>query len=72
MAITSIPALEFLESMIFWDEKRPITVEILRRLSFNKMAIELGELAEYQRWAEEQQANITEQMELGISERLSQ
>jgi len=44
--ITSDPALEFLESMIFWDEKRPITTEILRRLSLKELAREFGELVQ--------------------------
>jgi len=50
--VTSDPALEFLESMIFWDEKRPITTEILRRLSLKELARELGELVQYQGWNE--------------------
>jgi len=67
--ITSIPALEFLKSMIFWDEKRPITIEILRRLSLKEMARELGELAQYQSWTvQAQPSNFTGQMELGIAE----
>ncbi len=65
--LTSVPALEFLESMIFWDEKRPITAEILRRLSLKEMAGELGELTQYQRWAKVQPSNFTGQMELGIA-----
>ena len=36
--ITSTPALEFLESMIFWDEKRPITTQVLRKLSIKEVA----------------------------------
>ncbi|MBL8177998.1 MAG: hypothetical protein JNK48_25195 [Bryobacterales bacterium] len=31
-------AKDFLSSMIFWDMKRPITVEILRRLSIERLA----------------------------------
>lgn len=30
-------AQEFLSSMIFWDEKRPITVDVLKRLDVNKL-----------------------------------
>ncbi len=33
---------EFFESMIFWDEKRPITVELLRRLDLDRAAKKLG------------------------------
>jgi hypothetical protein len=42
--VTSNPSLEFLESIIFWDEKRPITIDILRRLSLKDVAKELGVL----------------------------
>jgi tRNA1(Val) A37 N6-methylase TrmN6 len=45
--VTSSPAIEFLESMIFWDEKRPITIDILRRLSLEAVARELGMLEDY-------------------------
>jgi hypothetical protein len=40
--VTSNPSLEFFDSMIFWDEKRPITINILRRLSLQAVARELG------------------------------
>lgn len=38
----SEPAQEFLGSMIFWSEKRPVTIEILRRLNTPALANELG------------------------------
>ena len=66
--ITSVPAMEFLESMIFWDEKRPITVEILRRLSLKEVARELGELEQYHSLIESQSAGFAGQMELAIAE----
>ncbi|MEM7556604.1 MAG: class I SAM-dependent methyltransferase [Cyanobacteria bacterium P01_A01_bin.84] len=50
--ITSKPSLEFLDSMIFWDEKRPITIDILRRLSLKAVARELGLLKRYLQLAE--------------------
>lgn len=50
--LTSKPALEFLESMIFWNEKRPVTIDILRRLSLKAVARELGTLEKYLQWAE--------------------
>ena len=40
--LTSEPATEFFYSMVSWDEKRPITVELLRRLSLRKLSAELG------------------------------
>lgn len=67
--ITSPPALEFLDSMIFWDEKRPITTQVLRRLSIKEIARELGEVEQYQQWAENKQAFHTGQLELGIAEK---
>ena len=52
--ITSTPALEFLESMVFWDEKRPITIQVLGRLSIKEVAKEMGQIEKYQQWAEKQ------------------
>lgn len=45
-------AHEFFQSMIHWDEKRPITVEILKRLSLEKLAAMLGREEEYVRFTE--------------------
>jgi len=67
--LTSSPALEFLDSMIFWDEKRPVTAEILRRLSLREVARQRGSLADYYRWADAQAAPTSGQMELGIAEK---
>ena len=67
--LTSAPALEFLESMIFWGEKRPVTVQLLRRLSIRSVAGELGELAQYQAWAGSRLPAVAGQLELGIAEK---
>lgn len=48
--LTSPPALEFLESLIFWDEKRPITTRILNHLSLRSIAQELGYEERYHYW----------------------
>jgi hypothetical protein len=40
--LNSRPAKEFYTSMIFWDEKRPITLSLLRRLDLLAVAKELG------------------------------
>jgi hypothetical protein len=45
--LASEPAQEFLKSMIYWDEKRPITVDILKRISIKKLAAQLGREDEY-------------------------
>jgi len=49
--LRSEPAQCFLHSMIHWDEKRPITVEILKRLSIRKLAAMLGREREYAQFA---------------------
>ena len=46
--LDSAAAKEFLNSLIFQDSKRPITADILRRLSFVELARELGRLDELQ------------------------
>jgi N-6 DNA Methylase len=66
--LTSDPSLEFLDSTIFWDEKRPITIDILKRLSLKAVAKELGVLENYLQWAEAVQINSYVQLELGLAE----
>jgi hypothetical protein len=46
--LASAAAKEFLNSLVFLDSKRPITADILRRLSFVELARELGRLGELQ------------------------
>ena len=64
--ITSNASLEFLDSMIFWDEKRPITIDILKRLSFKAVAQELGVMEDYLQWAEAVHIDSKGQLELGL------
>ncbi|ARV57390.1 SAM-dependent methyltransferase [Nostocales cyanobacterium HT-58-2] len=45
--LNSQPAQEFLESMIFWSDKRPITIELLKRLNLRALAQVLGREGEY-------------------------
>lgn len=66
--ITSNPALDFLDSTIFWDEKRPITIDILRRLSLKAVAKELGVLESYLQWAEAVEIASNDRLELGLAE----
>lgn len=40
--LNSPAAQEFLDSLIFWDSKRPITIDVLRRLSLTALARELA------------------------------
>jgi hypothetical protein len=69
--VTSKPSLEFLDSMIFWDEKRPITIEILRRLSLKAVARELNVLEKYLQLSEIVRVNSGGQLELRLAEQPS-
>jgi Methyltransferase domain len=70
--ITSQPALNFFESMIFWDEKRPITIDILRRLSIKAVAKEIGILDQYLYWASTNHFSSNGQLELSLSESIAE
>ena len=50
--LRSEAAQDFFNAMIHWSDKRPITVEILKRLSINKLASMLGRERDYLRFAE--------------------
>ena len=52
--LSSVPAQEFLSSLIFPDSKRPITIDVLRRLSFIELARELGKLDDLQEFTSEE------------------
>ncbi len=68
--LMSEPARNFYDASIFWEEKRPITTEILRRLSLKKVAKYLGLLDEYMGYVEARQtANPNGQLSLGIAEK---
>ncbi len=45
--LNSKPAKEFFKSMIFWMDKRPVTIDILKRLNMHTLSIELGKELEY-------------------------
>lgn len=45
--LNSEEANSFLESMIFWADKRPITIDVLKRLSLKKLALLLSKEEEY-------------------------
>jgi len=48
--LSSDDALEFINSLVFTDAKRPITIDVLRRLSFVELARDLGKLDELQKY----------------------
>lgn len=50
--LQSEEAEAFFNSMIYWDEKRPITVEVLKRLSIQKLAAKLGREQDYERFTD--------------------
>ena len=45
--LNSEPAHEALNSLIFWSDKRPITIEVLKRLNIRAVAKELSREREY-------------------------
>jgi hypothetical protein len=51
--LNSKPCQTFLESMVFWSEKRPITVDLLKRIDLHKVALRLGRVEEYMRFTQE-------------------
>jgi hypothetical protein len=63
--LRSQPAQEFLQSLIFWDSKRPITVEVLRQIDLAALAQELG-------LSREQQARIAGLLETGSEDAVSE
>jgi len=65
--LTSTPALKFLDSIIFWDEKRPITIAVLRRLSLEAVAEELRLKDAYLYWANSNKLSSNCQTELRIA-----
>lgn len=47
--LNSEPAREFYSAFAFWDAKRPITVDLLRRLDLRRLAAALGATEEFAR-----------------------
>ena len=69
--LTSKPASDFLNSIIFWDEKRPVTIRVLKRLSLKATAKELNVLERYLHWAANTQTDDGGQLRLGLAEKRS-
>lgn len=71
--LTSAPAEQFYESMIFWPDKRPITIEILKRLDLQSLSVQLGCNAEYVNFARRrrdlQHEESRGQLSFGIAEK---
>ncbi|MFV1967180.1 MAG: hypothetical protein ACC628_17260 [Pirellulaceae bacterium] len=49
--LNSDVAREFYSAFVFWDAKRPITVEVLRRLDLRKLARHLGRIRDFEKFA---------------------
>jgi hypothetical protein len=45
--LNSSVAYEFFEAFIFWNDKRPVTAKLLRKLDIGRLAYELGRENEY-------------------------
>ena len=56
--LNSNAAKEFLTSMVFWSDKRPITINLLKRLNIRSLAFELGCEAEYQFYTSKYISNL--------------
>lgn len=71
--LNSQPAQHFYRSMIFWADKRPITIEVLKKLNLRALSVELDCEADYLRFARRRRDNEKEktegQLSLGIAER---
>jgi len=57
--------------MIFWDEKRPITIDILKRLSLKAAAKVIGLLERYMEITEIIPIHSSGQLELELAEQPS-
>ncbi|MFZ4663921.1 MAG: SAM-dependent methyltransferase, partial [Caldilineaceae bacterium] len=58
-------ATQFFNAMIFWEDKRPVTVEVLKRLNIRSLACALGRENLYLRFAAQSQ---TEAVQLRLLE----
>src|SRR5690606_1301641 len=66
--LNSPPAQEFYGSMVFWSDKRPITVDLLRRLSIARLAAELGRSEEYESFTVSQEPSAKQPPQLSFME----
>jgi hypothetical protein len=49
--LNSTAARDFYQSFVFWDSKRPVTVDLLRRLDLEQVAREIGKWDDFSRVA---------------------
>lgn len=62
--ISSDAAQQFLQSLVFLDSKRPITVDVLRRISFVKLARHLGRLKELTKFTQDEPLGGDKQVQM--------
>lgn len=71
--LNSEPAQQFFESMIFWSDKRPITVDVLKRLDLHALSVVLGREADYLKFSrcrkDRECEGVQGQLSLGIAEK---
>lgn len=58
LLLNSEPCQRYLNSMIFWDEKRPITAELLKRVNLQAVASFLGKGERYSHFSLDDQATL--------------
>ncbi|MGO9136232.1 MAG: SAM-dependent methyltransferase [Syntrophales bacterium] len=64
--LSSVEAKAFLKSLVFADSKRPITIDVLRRISFVELARSLGKLDELKYFVHSQSAGDATELQLSL------
>lgn len=64
--LNSAPAKEFLRSIVFWDAKRPVTIELLHRLDLMALAREMGTTREMSSYLTSRSTIDPQQMSLQL------
>lgn len=64
--LSSVPAVEFLSSLIFQDSKRPVTIDVLRRLSIVELARSSGNLDRLESISQKGKGNGSKDMQLSL------
>ena len=59
--LNSKVAKRFLDSMIFWEDKRPIKIDVLKRLDIKKLAINEGYEQRYHKYATHRSLNLNQE-----------
>ncbi len=64
--LSSDAARQFLQSLVFFDSKRPITIDVLRRISFVELARHLGRLKELTKFTQTESPNDTGEAQMRL------